>query len=395
MKGSKLVSRALALFAGLAAAAASGAAHAIAWYFQTPASKMAQDIDTLHQVIMWIIVVIFVGVFGFMFYACYAHRKSIGHKAAQFHENTTVELLWTVIPALILIVIAWPVTKVVIAQKDTSAPDLTIKVTGYQWKWGYDYLRGEGEGISFTSMLATPREQIDGKAPKGENYLLEVDHEMIVPVGKKIRVITTAADVVHAWWIPALGAKQDAIPGFLRDTWFRAEQAGTYRGQCTELCGKEHAFMPIVVRVVPQDEYTKWVGERKQIAAGVEAPAPVASAAPAAAAAPADESKPLPLAELVSRGEKIYAANCIACHQATGQGTPAMKAPALAGNKLVTGADQEPIDTVLNGRPNTAMQPFKQQLSDAEIAAVVTYVRNSWGNRASEVQPAEVKARRK
>jgi cytochrome c oxidase subunit 2 len=356
---------------------------------------MAQDIDTLHQVIMWIIVVIFVGVFGFMFYACYAHRKSIGHKAAQFHENTTVELLWTVIPALILIVIAWPVTKVVIAQKDTSAPDLTIKVTGYQWKWGYDYLRGEGEGISFTSMLATPREQIDGKAPKGENYLLEVDHEMVVPVGKKIRVITTAADVVHAWWIPALGAKQDAIPGFLRDTWFRAEQAGTYRGQCTELCGKEHAFMPIVVRVVPQDEYTKWVGERKKIAAGVEAPAPVASAAPSAAAAPADESKPLPLAELVSRGEKIYAANCIACHQATGQGTPAMKAPALAGNKLVTGADQEPIDTVLNGRPNTAMQPFKQQLSDAEIAAVVTYVRNSWGNKASEVQPAEVKARRK
>jgi cytochrome c oxidase subunit 2 len=395
MKGSKLVSRALALFAGLAAAAASGAAHAIAWYFQTPASKMAQDIDTLHQVIMWIIVVIFVGVFGFMFYACYAHRKSIGHEAAQFHENTTVELLWTVIPALILIVIAWPVTKVVIAQKDTSAPDLTIKVTGYQWKWGYDYLRGEGEGISFTSMLATPREQIDGKAPKGENYLLEVDHEMVVPVGKKIRVITTAADVVHAWWIPALGAKQDAIPGFLRDTWFRAEQAGTYRGQCTELCGKEHAFMPIVVRVVPQDEYTKWVGERKKIAAGIEAPAPVASAAPSAAAAPADESKPLPLAELVSRGEKIYAANCIACHQATGQGTPAMKAPALAGNKLVTGADQEPIDTVLNGRPNTAMQPFKQQLSDAEIAAVVTYVRNSWGNKASEVQPAEVKARRK
>jgi cytochrome c oxidase subunit 2 len=396
MKGSKLVSRALALFAGLAAAAASGAAHAIAWYFQTPASKMAQDIDTLHQVIMWIIVVIFVAVFGFMFYACYAHRKSIGHKAAQFHENTTVELLWTVIPALILIVIAWPVTKVVIAQKDTSAPDLTIKVTGYQWKWGYDYLRGEGEGISFTSMLATPREQIDGKAPKGENYLLEVDHEMVVPVGKKIRVITTAADVVHAWWIPALGAKQDAIPGFLRDTWFRAEQAGTYRGQCTELCGKEHAFMPIVVRVVPQEQYTKWVGERRKIAAGAEAPAPVASAAPAAAAAaPADESKPLPLAELVSRGEKIYAANCIACHQATGQGTPAMKAPALAGNKLVTGAEQGSIDTVLNGRPNTAMQPFKQQLSDAEIAAVITYMRNSWGNKASEVQPAEVKARRK
>jgi cytochrome c oxidase subunit II len=398
MKGSKLVSRAVALLAGLGAAAASGAAHAIAWYFQTPASKMAQDIDTLHQVIMWIIVVIFIGVFSFMFYACYAHRKSIGHKAAQFHENTTVELLWTVIPALILIVIAWPVTKVVIAQKDTSAPDLTIKVTGYQWKWGYDYLRGEGEGISFVSTLATPRDQIEGNAPKGEHYLLEVDNEMVVPVGKKIRVITTAADVVHAWWIPAFGAKQDAIPGFLRDTWFRAEQPGTYRGQCTELCGKEHAFMPIVVRVVPEDQYTKWVSEHKKVAAGAEAPAPVASAAPAAAApaaAPVDDSKPLSLAELVSRGEKIYAANCVACHQATGEGMPAMKAPALAGNKLVTGAEQEPIDTVLNGRPNTAMQPFKQALSDAEIAAVITYVRNSWGNKSSDVQPAEVKARRK
>ncbi|HEX5767960.1 MAG TPA: cytochrome c oxidase subunit II, partial [Burkholderiales bacterium] len=316
MKGSKPVPRALAVLAGLAAAAAPGAAHAIAWYFQTPASKMAQDIDTLHQVIMWIIVVIFIGVFTFMFYACYAHRKSIGHKAAQFHENTTVELLWTIIPALILIIIAWPVTKVVIAQKDTSAPDLTVKVTGYQWKWGYDYLRGEGEGISFVSNLATPRDQIEGKAPKGENYLLEVDNEMVVPVGKKIRVITTAADVIHAWWIPAFGAKQDAIPGFLRDTWFRAEQPGTYRGQCTELCGKEHAFMPIVVRAVSEADYTKWVGERKKLAGPAQAAAPVASAAAASAApapaasaaAPAkpaaDDSKPLPLAELVSRGEK-------------------------------------------------------------------------------------------
>lgn len=377
MKGSKLVSRALALFAGLAAAAASGAAHAIAWYFQTPASKMAQDIDTLHQVIMWIIVVIFVGVFGFMFYACYAHRKSIGHKAAQFHENTTVELLWTVIPALILIVIAWPVTKVVIAQKDTSAPDLTIKVTGYQWKWGYDYLRGEGEGISFTSMLATPREQVEGKAPKGEHYLLEVDHEMVVPLGKKIRVITTAADVVHAWWIPALGAKQDAIPGFLRDTWFRAEQPGTYRGQCTELCGKEHGFMPIVVRVVAQDEYTKWVGQQKALASK----------------SADDDTQSFALAELVSRGEKVYAANCVACHQPTGKGAPPAFPP-LAGSKIAIGPEEVQIDLVLNGKPNTAMQSFKQ-LSNVELAAVITFTRNSWGNKASEVQPAEVKARRK
>jgi cytochrome c oxidase subunit II len=377
MRVSKLVSRAVALFAGLAAAAASGAAHAIAWYFQTPASRMAQDIDTLHQVIMWIIVVIFVGVFGFMFYACYAHRKSIGHKAAQFHENTTVELLWTVIPALILIVIAWPVTKVVIAQKDTSAPDLTIKVTGYQWKWGYDYLRGEGEGISFVSTLATPRDQIDGKAPKGEQYLLEVDHEMVVPLGKKIRVITTAADVVHAWWIPALGAKQDAIPGFLRDTWFRAEQPGTYRGQCTELCGKEHGFMPIVVRVVAQDEYTKWVGQQKALASK----------------SAEDDTQSFPLAELVNRGEKVYAANCVACHQPTGKGAPPAFPP-LAGSKIATGPEELQIDLVLNGKPNTAMQSFKQ-LSNVELAAVITFTRNSWGNKASEVQPVEVKARRK
>ena len=379
MKGTKLISALAALFTGLAALAASGSAHAIAWYFQTPASKMAQEIDWLHQVVMWIILVIFVGVFGFMFYACYAHRKSIGHKAEQFHENTTVEILWTIIPALILIVIAWPVTKTVIAQKDTSAPDLTIKVTGYQWKWGYDYIKGEGEGISFVSTMSTPREQIEGKAPKGENYLLEVDNEVVVPVGKKVRVITTAADVIHAWWIPAFGAKQDAIPGFLRDIWFRAEETGTFRGQCTELCGKEHAFMPIVVRVVSPDDYSKWVGEQKK----------------SMAAAADDPNKAWDVKELAARGEKVYAANCVACHQASGQGLPAMKAPALAGNKLVIGPQAPSIDTVLHGRPNTAMQAFAKQLSDTEIAAVITYTRNSWGNKASDVQPAEVKARRK
>ena len=192
--------------------------------------------------------VIFVGVFSFMFYSVYAHRKSKGHKAAQFHENTTVEILWTVIPAIILVGIAWPTTRTVVAQKDTSNPDLTIKVTGYQWKWGYDYVKGEGEGISFVSTLATPRDQIENRAPKGENYLLEVDNELVVPVGKKIRMLTTAADVIHSWWVPAFGAKQDAIPGFIRDLWFRAEKTGTFRSQCVELCGKEHGFMPIVVQ---------------------------------------------------------------------------------------------------------------------------------------------------
>jgi cytochrome c oxidase subunit II len=375
MKGSKLFSA----LAGISALAASGAAHAIAWYFQAPASQMARDIDWMHQVLMWIILVIFVGVFGFMFWACYWHRKSMGHKAAQFHENTTVELLWTVIPALILIVIAIPVTGVVISQKDTSAADLTVKVTGYQWKWGYDYLKGEGEGISFISTLSTPREQIENKAPKGENYLLEVDHEMVVPVGKKVRILTTAADVVHAWWVPAFGAKQDAVPGFIRDTWFRADTEGTFRSQCVELCGKEHGFMPIVVRVVSAPEYSKWVGEHKK----------------AMSAAADDPAKTWDLKELVARGERVYAANCVACHQASGQGMPAMKAPALAASKFMTGPEAAPIDTVLHGRPNTAMQAFAKQLSDTEIAAVLTYARNSWGNKASDVQPAEVKARRK
>jgi cytochrome c oxidase subunit 2 len=369
--------RVFAVLAGLAALANAGAAHAIAWYFQSPKSDLARDIDQLHQYIMWLIIVIFIGVFGFMFWAVYAHRKDKGHKAEQFHENTTVEILWTVIPAIILVVIAWPVTKTVIAQKDTSAPEITIKATGYQWKWGYDYLKGEGEGISFVSMLATPREQIEGRAAKGENYLLEVDNEVVVPVGKKVRVIVTAADVIHAWWIPAFGAKQDAIPGFLRDIWFRANEVGVFRGQCTELCGKEHGFMPIVVRVVPAEDYSKWVGERKLALAK-------------AADDPAKVWKP---EELAARGEKVYAANCVACHQATGRGQPPAF-PALAGSKVVNGPEQGQIDVVLNGRPNTAMQSFKQ-LSDTDIAAVITFTRRSWGNKASDVQPAEVKARRK
>jgi cytochrome c oxidase subunit 2 len=374
MRGTKF----LALAAGLLGLAASAGAHALEWYFQAPASKMAEEIDHLHQYVMWLIIVIFIGVFAAMFWACYAHRKSVGHKAEQFHENTTVEILWTVIPAIILVAIAWPVTKTVIAQKDTSAAELTIKVTGYQWKWGYDYLAGEGEGISFVSQLSTPRDQIEGNAPKGENYLVEVDNELVVPVGKKVRVITTAADVVHAWWVPAFGAKQDAIPGFLRDTWFKAEKTGTYRSQCVELCGKEHGFMPIVVRVVSADDYSKWVGEQKK----------------AMAASADDPSKVWDVKELIARGEKVYAANCVACHQPHGKGAPPAF-PALAGSKIVTGPEEGEIDIVLNGKPNTAMAAFSKQLNDTDIAAVITFTRSAWGNKASDVQPAEVKARRK
>jgi cytochrome c oxidase subunit 2 len=375
-RGSRTI---IAFLAGVAGLAVSASALALEWNFRPAGSKLAADIHTLHEDIMlWVVIPIFVGVFGFMFYACFAHRKSAGHKAAQFHENTTVELLWTIIPALILIAIAWPVTKTVIAQKDTSAPDLTIKVTGIQWKWGYDYVKGEGEGISFVSTLTTPRDQIEGRAPKGEHYLLEVDNELVVPIGKKIRVLTTAADVVHSWWVPAFGAKQDAIPGFIRDLWFRPEVTGTFRSQCVELCGKEHGFMPIVVRVVSQEDYSKWVGEQKKMML----------------AAADDPSKTWGLEELKKRGEEVYAKNCVACHQANGKGTPPAFPP-LDGSKIATGAKEAHMDIVLNGKPNTAMAAFKQQLNDTDIAAVITYERNSWSNKAGMVQPAEVKARRK
>ena len=371
----RTASWALAAFA----VAFSGLAMGLEWNLQPPITKIAADIHGLHEYVMILVTVIFVGVFGFMFWSVYAHRKDKGHKAEQFHENTTVEIIWTVVPAIILIVIAWPATRVVVAQKDTSNPDLTIKVTGYQWKWGYDYIKGEGEGISFISTLATPREQIEGRAPKGENYLLEVDNEMVVPIGRKVRVLTTAADVIHAWWIPAFGAKQDAMPGFIRDLHFRAEKTGVYRGQCVELCGKEHGFMPIVVRVVTQDEYAKWAGERKK----------------AIAAAADDPAKEWTLDELKGRGEKVYAANCAVCHQASGKGTPPVFPP-LDGSKLVTGPMEAQMDVVLRGRPNTPMVAFGKQLNDVELAAVVTFTRNNWGNKTGDlVQPAEVKALRK
>jgi len=356
----------------------SGLALALEWNLQPAASRLAAEIQDLHEYVMILCAAIFVGVFGFMFWSVYAHRKSKGHQAEEFHEHTTVEMLWTAIPALILILIAWPATRLVVAQKDTTAADLTIKVTGIQWKWAYDYLKGEGEGISLISTLSTPREQIEGRAPKGEHYLLEVDNELVVPVNKKVRMITTAADVVHSWWVPAFGAKQDAIPGFLRDTWFRAEKTGVFRGQCAELCGKEHGFMPIVVRVVSQEDYSKWVGERKK----------------ALLAQADDPNRKWSLEELKARGEKVYAANCVACHQASGKGLPPAFPP-LDGSKIATGAKPGHIDMVLDGKPNTAMAAFGKQLSDTEIAAVIAYERNSWGNKAGEVQPAEVKARRK
>lgn len=267
---SKSLHRAARWAAAALLAAFSGLAQALEWNLQPAATPIAAAVHGLHEYVMILVIVIFIGVFAVMFWSVYAHRKSKGHQAAQFHENTMVEMLWTVIPLVILIFIAWPATKTVIAQKDTSGADITIKATGMQWKWGYDYVKGEGEGISIVSQLATPRDQIEGRAVKDAHYLLEVDHPLVVPVGKKVRILTTAVDVVHSWWMPAFAVKQDAIPGFIRDTWFKATKTGTFRGQCAELCGKDHGFMPIVVKVVTDAEYTAWVGQQKkqQAAAG-------------------------------------------------------------------------------------------------------------------------------
>lgn len=362
---------------GAALAAAWGASQSAfaeyAYNLQEPASPIAAQVFHLHNLIMLVCLGIFVVVFGAMFYSLIKHRKSVGHQAAHFHENTTVEVVWTVIPFIILMGMAYPAAKVVIAMKDTSNPDMTIKITGYQWKWGYDYLN---EGVSFYSNLATPREQIQNAATKGEHYLLEVDEPMVVPVGKRVRLLITANDVIHAWWVPTLGAKQDAIPGFIRDAWFEADRIGTFRGQCVELCGKDHGFMPIVVNVVSEADYVAWVAKKKG----------------AAAVAAADDAKTFELPDLIARGEKIYAANCAACHQANGMGLPGAF-PAISGSKVATGPVDAHIDIVLHGKPGTAMAAFGAQLSDADIAAVVTYQRNAWDNKTGDaVQPAQIAA---
>jgi cytochrome c oxidase subunit 2 len=345
-----------------------------------PVTEIARQIYDLHTLMLVICLVIFVAVFGVMFYSIFAHRKSKGAKSASFHESTTVEIIWTIIPFLIVIGMALPATKTVVAMKDTANADVTIKATGYQWKWGYEYLKGTGEGIAFTSTLVTPRDQINNQATKGENYLMEVDNVMVVPVNKKIRIVTTANDVIHAWMIPAFGVKQDAIPGFVRDTWFKAEKIGTYRGQCAELCGKDHAFMPIVVEVKSEEDYAKWVdGKKKEMAAKAD-----------------DPTKVWVAADLVARGEKIYASNCAACHQASGKGIPGAF-PALDGDAIVAGPKADQISILLNGQG--AGMPAWKQLSDVEIASVITYTRAAWSNQGKGtdpvVQPADITAARK
>ncbi len=347
--------------------------------FQIPATKSAQTVIDLHNMMMIIIMIIFIGVFAVVSYSVFKHRKSKGHQAAQFHDNTLVEIAWTVVPLIILAAMAWPATVALLNMRDTAQADITIKATGHQWKWGYDYLKGEGEGIRFMSLKATPAEQIRGSAAKEEHYLLEVDKHVVVPVGKKIRMLTTSTDVIHSWWVPALAVKQDAIPGYVRDAWFKAEKEGIFRGQCAELCGKDHAFMPIVVEVVSAEKYSQWVGnQKKQMAAAAD-----------------EGGKSYSLDELKSRGEEVYAANCAACHQANGKGLPPAF-PALDGSKIATGPKEAHIALVLHGKPNTAMAAFGGQLGDGDIAAVITYERNAWGNKTGDVvQPADIKAARK
>jgi cytochrome c oxidase subunit II len=365
-------------WAGMGLSLLSGLVHAeMKLNLQEPVTELGHKVYDLHLLMTIVCAVIFVAVFGVMFWSVFVHRKSAGYKAATFHESTTVEILWTIVPVFILLGMAWPATKTILAMRDTSNSDITIKATGYQWKWGYDYLKGDGAGISFVSTLSTPQPQIRNEAEKGTDYLLEVDNELVVPVGKKVRILTTANDVIHAWWVPALAVKQDAVPGFIRDTWFRAEKTGTFRGQCAELCGKDHGYMPIVVKVVTEDEYAAWTdGQLKAMAAAAD-----------------DPDKMYELGEFLPRGEKVFAANCAACHQANGKGLPPAFPP-LDGSKVVLGPQDDQINVLLHGRSGTAMASFGH-LSDTEIAAVITYTRNSWGNATGEViQPSDIKMAR-
>jgi cytochrome c oxidase subunit 2 len=344
----------------------------------SPATKIAAAQQDLHVMMLWICGAICVAVFGVMFYSVFHHRRSKGAKSADFHESTTVEIIWTVIPFLIVIGMALPATKVVVAQKDTTNADLTVKATGYQWRWGYDYIKGEGEGIGFVSTIdATQRALSDAGTPKGDNYLLKVDNPLVVPVGKKVRVITTANDVIHSFMVPAFGIKQDAIPGFVRDTWFKSEKVGDFYGQCAELCGKEHAYMPIHVKVLSEEDYTVWAAAKlKEQKAKAD-----------------DPTKVWAQADLLARGEQVYNANCAACHQPNGKGGGAIKP--LDGSAKVLDADKGvQIQVLLNGQNN--IMPSWKQLSDTELAAVITFTKNHWSNKTGQtVQPADVLASRK
>ncbi len=364
-----------------------GAAHAdFALNMRPGVSETSRSVYDLHMIIFWVCCAIGVVVFGAMIYSIINHRKSKGAVAAQFHESTTMEILWTVVPIVILVSMAVPATSTLLAMEDTSNADMTIKVTGLQWRWKYDYVDGDAEGISFVSSLHPKHNEarqlgsgadLTQFGDNGDEYLLDVDNPLVIPTGKKVRFLLTASDVIHAWWVPDFGWKKDAIPGFVNEAWTKVDEPGVYRGQCAELCGRDHGFMPIVVIAKAPEEYAKWVQDQKGVAEV------------AAAAADREWSTD----ELIAQGEQVYNTNCAACHQANGEGLlPAF--PAIAGSAIANGAAAEHMDRVMNGKAGTAMAAYKDILSDADLAAVLTYQRKSWGNDASVIQPAAIKAAR-
>jgi len=366
---------ALALLPWLHAAAAEPAARPESWnLLNMPkgVTSVSQNVYDIHMVVIWICVWIGVAVFGVMFYSMFAHRKSRGHKPANFHESTKVELAWTIIPALILIVMAFPATTSLKHLYDTSEADLDVKITGYQWKWKYDYL---GKDVSFISELATSQASIYGSAPKTEFYLEEVTEPLVIPVGKKVRLLMTGADVIHSWWVPDLAVKRDAIPGFVNETWARVDKPGIYRGRCAELCGKDHAFMPIVVNAVPEEEFNAWLAKKQSETVALRALT----------------EKTFTQDELMAKGEAVYGRTCAGCHGAAGEGVPGVF-PAIKGSKIALGPVADHLAIVVNGKSGTAMQAFGAQLSEVDLAAAITYQRNAWGNKSVDniVQPVDV-----
>jgi cytochrome c oxidase subunit 2 len=370
MKIAKLITIAMCLLVSMFTFASD-------YNMRTGVTDISNQVYQLHMTIFWICCVIGLIVFSVMFWALIHHRRSKGAEPAQFHESTKVEILWTAIPFLILVAMAVPATKTLIAMEDTDKADLTIKVTGSQWKWHYEYL---GHDVDFYSLMSTPRAQIDNLQSKTENYLLEVDKPLVIPTGKKVRFLLTSDDVIHSWWVPDFAVKKDANPGFINEAWTNVNEPGTYRGQCAELCGKDHGFMPVVVEAKPEVEFQEWLANEK------------AQRALAAQQEAALLDQTLSKEELMATGERVYMAYCAACHQPTGLGLQGVF-PALKGSAMVTGDLQAHIEIIMEGRPGTAMQAFAKQLSLKEVAGVITFKRNSWGNDTGEViQPSQIQA---
>jgi len=336
-------------------------------------TDISEQVYGLHMLMFWICVAIAVAVFSVMFYSMVKHRKAAGHKPANFHENVKVEIVWTIVPFLILIGMAIPAASTLIEMEDTSKPDMTVLVTGSQWKWHYKYMDNE---VEFFSTLATQREQIENQFPKGENYLLEVDRPLVIPTGQKVRFLITSDDVIHSWWVPDFAVKKDANPGFINEAWTRVNKPGVYRGQCAELCGKDHGYMPVVVIAKEPADYAAWIGEQERIALERQA----------------EEQRLLAMnmskEELMATGERSYNAVCAACHQPNGEGLPGVF-PALKNSPLIMNDLEGHIDIILNGRTGTSMQSFSRQLTMSEIAAVVTYTRNAWGNNTGDIVQAK------